>query len=123
MDSTMQIPLRDCAMKPWSLPLQGSLVKLLIINLLLQAFDGFASYHIISAGVPEENPVVASFIANWGVMGGLLFSKSLGCALVVLVFMLGKRVHLVATRGLTILAYLYSCLAVFLVVKLLEVFT
>jgi hypothetical protein len=110
-------------MKPWSLPLHGSLVKLLIINLLLQAFDGFASYHIISAGVPEENPVVATFIDNWGVMGGLLFSKSLGCALVVLVFMLGKRVQLIATQGLTIMAYLYSCLAVFLVVKLLEVFT
>jgi hypothetical protein len=42
---------------------------------------------------------------------------------VVLVFMLGKRVQLIATQGLTIMAYLYSCLAVFLVVKLLEVFT
>ena len=97
----MPISLRGYALKSWSVPVHGSLVKLLVINLLLQGFDGFASYHIISAGVPEENPVVASFIANWGVMGGLLFSKSLGCALVVLVFMLGKRVHLVATRGLT----------------------
>jgi len=110
-------------MRPWPLPMSGSLVQLLIINLTLQAFDGFASYHILSAGVPEENPVVASFIATWGVMGGLLFVKSLGCALVMFVFMLGKRVQLIATQGLTVLACLYSCLAVFLVVKLFEVFT
>lgn len=102
--------------------MHGTLGQLLIVNLLLQLFDGLASYHIISAGVPEENPVVATFIANWGVVGGLLYSKSLGCALVVLVFMLRHRVGIVATQGLTVLAYLYSCLGVLLVMEMVLLF-
>jgi hypothetical protein len=102
--------------------MHGSLGQLLIANLLLQLFDGLASYQIISAGVPEENPLVASFIANWGVVGGLLYSKFLGCALVVLVFMLRHKVELAVTQGLTILAYLYSCLGVLLMIKMLLLF-
>jgi|SRR5262245_12579733 len=103
--------------------MHATLGQLLIVNLLLQLVDGLASYHIISAGVPEENPMVASAIESWGVMGGLLYSKLLGCALVVLLFFLGHKVHLIAARGLTILAYVYSCLGVLLIIKMLTLFT
>jgi len=103
--------------------MSGSLVQLLIVNLLLQLVDGLASYHIISAGVPEENPIVASAIANWGVSGGLLYSKALGCALVLLVFLLRHKAEVIATQGLTVLAYVYSCLGVFLMVKMALMFT
>jgi uncharacterized protein DUF5658 len=102
--------------------MSGSLAQLLIVNLLLQLLDGLASYHIISAGVPEENPMVASAIANWGVLGGLLYSKGLGCSLLVLVFLLRYKVEAIAVRGLTVLAYLYSCLGVFLMVKMALLF-
>jgi len=105
-----------------TLTMHASLGQLLIVNLLLQLVDGLASYHIISAGVPEENPVVANFIANWGVMGGLLYSKFLGCALVILIFLLRHKVGVVATQGLTILAYVYSCLGIFLMMKMLVLF-
>ena len=104
------------------LTMHASLVQLLVVNLLLQIVDGLASYHIIAAGVPEENPVVATFITNWGVMGGLLYGKLLGCALVILIFLLRHRVGVVATQGLTILAYVYSCLGIFLLVKMFVLF-
>ena len=103
--------------------MHASLGQLLVVNLLLQVFDGLASYHIISAGVPEENPIVASAIANWGVLGGLLYSKALGCVLVVLIFLLRHKVEVVATQGLTVLAYLYSCLGFFLIVTMALMFT
>lgn len=105
-----------------TLTMHASLGQLVIVNLLLQLVDGLASYHIISAGVPEENPVVATFITNWGVMGGLLYSKFLGCALVILIFMLRHKVRVVATQGLTILAYGYSCLGILLMMKMLVLF-
>lgn len=105
-----------------TLSMHASLGQLLIVNLLLQLVDGLASYHIISAGVPEENPVVATFISNWGVMGGLLYSKSLGCGLVLLIYLLRHKVGIVATQGLTILAYVYSCLGIFLMMKMLVLF-
>lgn len=104
------------------LSMHASLVQLLIVNLLLQLMDGLASYHIISAGIPEENPVVATFIHNWGVAGGLLYGKLLGCALVILIFMLRHRVGLVAQQGLTVLAYVYSCLGVLLMLKLVAIY-
>jgi hypothetical protein len=102
--------------------MHASLVQLLVVNLLLQIVDGLASYHILAAGVPEENPVVATFIANWGVMGGLLYGKVLGCALVILIFLLRHRVGVVATQGLTVLAYVYSCLGIFLMMKMFVLF-
>ena len=97
--------------------------QLLIVNLLLQLVDGLASYHILAAGVPEANPAVAYAIAHWGLKDGLLYSKTLGCALVVLIFMLRHKVGIIATQGLTILAYVYSCLGVLLMVKLLVLYT
>jgi hypothetical protein len=103
--------------------MDGPLGRLLIVNLLLQLVDGVASYHIISAGVPEENPVVAAAIANWGVMGGLLYCKVFGCVLVVVIFLFRHKVTLAATQGLTVLAYLYSCLGVLLIMKMLVIFT
>jgi len=102
--------------------MHASLVQLLVVNLLLQIVDGLASYHILAAGVPEENPVVATFITIWGLMGGLLYGKVLGCALVILIFLLRHRVGVVATQGLTVLAYVYSCLGIFLMTKMFVLF-
>ena len=101
---------------------QGTIVTLAIANILLQVVDGLASYHIISAGVPEVNPVVAAYIAHWGIFGGLLYSKAIGCILVILIFMLRKRVAAVVAHGLTIMAYVYSILAVLLIMKMVVLF-
>jgi len=103
--------------------MHASVRQLLILNLLLQLVDGLASYHILSAGVPEENPLVAGAIANWGILGGLVYSKGLGCALVLLVFSLRHKVEALVTNGLTMLAYVYSCLGVLLMAKMAVLFS
>jgi hypothetical protein len=103
--------------------MERTLCRLLIVNLLLQLFDGVASYKIISAGLPEENPVVAALIAQWGVIGGLLCSKFVGCALVLMIFLLRHKIEVIAAQGLTVLAYFYSCVGVALVVKMLVILT
>jgi hypothetical protein len=91
--------------------------------LLLQLIDGLASFYILSAGVPEANPVVAFAIEKWGLMQGLLYSKLFGCALLIFLFMLGHRVGRVATRGMMLLACVYSCLGAALIMKMLVLFT
>lgn len=101
--------------------MQRTLCRLLILNLFLQLFDGLASYRIITAGLPEENPVVAGLIANLGVIGGLLCSKFLGCALVLAIFALRNRIEVIAAQGLTVLAYFYSCVGASLMVKMLVI--
>jgi hypothetical protein len=102
--------------------MRTSLGQLLAINLLLQLFDGLASYQILAAGVPEENPVVAGAIANLGLFDGLFVSKAFACVLLLVIFSLRHRVELLVTRGLTILALVYSCLGVYLTLKLASMF-
>lgn len=101
---------------------QGTIAGLTLINILLQMVDGLASYHILSAGVPEGNPLLVNYIAQWGVFGGLVYAKAIGCILVILLFMLRKRVETVVAHGLTIMMYVYSILAVLLIMKMIVLF-
>jgi len=50
--------------------------RLLVLNLLLQCFDGLLSYQAFSLGAAEANPFVSAAIANWGVTYGLLYKKT-----------------------------------------------
>jgi hypothetical protein len=54
-----------------------SLRELLGLNLLLQVFDGAASYVILSAGEAELNPFVGAAIEAWGVVWALVYWKVL----------------------------------------------
>jgi len=63
-----------------------SIRDLLILNLTLQVFDGLFSYQAFSLGAAEANPFVSAAISNWGVTYGLLYKKTLACALLFLVF-------------------------------------
>ena len=89
-----------------------NLRDLLFLNLGLQLFDGFVSYQAFSVGAVEANPLVAAAIVNWGVIWGLLYNKTLACVLLLLIFTFGYRRHLLATRALTVTAWVYSCVAV-----------
>ena len=89
-----------------------SLRDLLTFNLVLQFFDGLVSYQAFSVGAAEANPLVAAAIINWGVIWGLLYNKTLACVLLLLIFTFGYRRHLLATRALTVTAWVYSCVAV-----------
>ena len=43
------------------------------INLLLQIFDGLFTYHVLTLGVPELNPLVRNAIYSWGEVWGLVY--------------------------------------------------
>ncbi len=58
-------------------------------NLLLQIFDGLFTYHVLSLGVPEANPLVSEAISSWGEVWGLVYWKVLACTLLGLIFALG----------------------------------
>jgi len=102
--------------------MQNMIVKLLLANFLLQILDGVASYQILSAGVPEVNPLVAEYIENWGLMGGLLYGKLVACALVWLIFLLRQRVGPMVARGLIVIACFYSLLGILLMAKMVSLY-
>jgi len=60
------------------------LKRLLILNLLLQCFDGVASYQLFPDGALETNPIVEAGISSWGVVGGLVYHKALACVLLLM---------------------------------------
>ena len=85
---------------------------LLILNLTLQVFDGLFSYQLFSLGLAEANPLVAAAISDWSVIWGLLYNKLLACMLLIVIFAVREKQHLLAKRALTFTAVVYACLAV-----------
>jgi hypothetical protein len=79
-----------------------------LLNLLLQVFDGLLSYHALSEGVPEANPLVNSTIAAWGIFWGLLYWKTLACVLLALIFALRHQQRTLAIKALTLTAVVYG---------------
>ena len=97
-----------------------SIRDLLILNLTLQVFDGLFSYQVFSLGAAEANPFVSAAIANWGVTYGLLYKKTLACALLLLIFSLGFRHPSLAKRALILTASVYASVAVVCLWKILS---
>jgi Domain of unknown function (DUF5658) len=79
-------------------------------NLLLQIFDGLFTYHLLTQGVPEANPLVSSVIAEWGAIWGIVFWKVLACALLSMIFALRHVRQALAMRALTLTSTVYACL-------------
>jgi hypothetical protein len=94
--------------------------RLLIINLVLQAIDGTASYFFLARGVPELNPFVGAAIESWGLLWALIYWKVLVCALLATVYCIGYFRPMVPLRGLTFTAIVYASLAVYLVYHLFQ---
>jgi hypothetical protein len=84
-----------------------------LLNLLLQVFDGLLSYHALSEGVPEANPLVNSAISAWGIFWGLLCWKTLACILLALIFALRHQRHALAIKALALteIVYVYVFIA------------
>jgi hypothetical protein len=82
---------------------------LLIFNLLLQAFDGTASYFFLSLGAEEANPLVESAIESWGLGLGLLFWKLFACILLFVLFSIRvyREALTIGALGLTAAVYSY----------------
>lgn len=81
-------------------------------NLLLQIFDGLFTYHVLSLGIPEANPLVAEAIFSYGEIWGLLYWKVLACTLLVLIFALRHFRRDLTLRALTLTSTVYGCLFV-----------
>jgi hypothetical protein len=96
-----------------------TLRRLLGVNLFLQVFDGSASYFILSRGESELNPFVSAAIDAWGLVWALLYWKLLVCALLTVLYLLGRFQVIVPLRGLTFVAIVYASLAVYLAWHLL----
>jgi Domain of unknown function (DUF5658) len=80
-----------------------------LLNLLLQVFDGLLTYHVVSAGVPEANPLVNNAISAWGIFWGLLYWKTLACVLLLLIFALRHRRRALTIKAFTLTAVVYGC--------------
>src|SRR2546426_709520 len=93
--------------------------RLLIFNLSLQFFDGFLSYHVLSAGAAEANPLIDAAIINWGAISGLLYHKTIACVLLLLIFAFRHRRQLLTVQALTITAAVYTCFGLFCIWELL----
>jgi len=94
-------------MTAFMLPSIGSQFK---FNLLLQVFDGLFTYHVLTQGIPEANPLVSSAIAEWGAVWGIVYWKLLACALLGLIFALRHLRQALAMRALTLTSSVYGCL-------------
>ena len=97
-----------------------SIRDLLILNLTLQVFDGLFSYQVFSLGAAEANPFVSAAISNWGVTYGLLYKKTLACALLLLVFAFRHSLPSLTRRGLIATAAVYASVTVVCLWKLLS---
>jgi Domain of unknown function (DUF5658) len=84
----------------------------LLLNLLLQVFDGLLTYHVVSAGVPEANPLVRSAMSEWGVVWGLVYWKILACALLLFIFALRHRRRALTIKAFTVTAAVYGYVSV-----------
>src|SRR5215510_8854227 len=84
-----------------------SVRDLLTFNLFLQFTDCLVSYQVFALGAIEANPVVATAIVHWGMVGGLIYNKAFACLLLFLIFALRHNRHLMTIRGLSVTASVY----------------
>ena len=83
--------------------------QLFLLNLVLQLFDGVASYYGLRGPGHEANPLIASVMEQIGIGMALLLFKSGACAALVLLRAIAWQP--VIPRLLTIVAVMYGCLS------------
>jgi hypothetical protein len=82
------------------------LEQLLLLNALLQVFDGVATYAGLQHGVREANPLLRSAFHLWGVVPTLLVFKASAFGLLVFVYRFASQS--LATPALAALAAVYA---------------
>jgi hypothetical protein len=90
-------------------PSRTYLLKLLMLNLVLQAFDGIATYNGLQVGFQEANPILLASFDLIGSGPALLLFKTQAAALLVLVYRLAPPT--VGVAVLRLLAAVYCCLS------------
>jgi hypothetical protein len=82
-----------------------ALFKLLVLNLLLQVFDGVATYRGLQLGIREGNTLLAEAFQYWGIGVSLLGFKVFACG--ALIFVYAKATATVACKALGAIAAVY----------------
>ena len=82
------------------------LYQLLILNLLLQIFDGIATYSGLQLGIREANPLLRTAFHMWGMVPALVVSKAQACGLLLLIYWIASEQ--LAVLALGVLAAVYS---------------
>jgi uncharacterized protein DUF5658 len=73
---------------------ERALVVLVLLNLVLQVFDGVATYLGLAAGHLEGNPIVAALLASLGTAPALVAVKLFACGCLLLIWQLRDRSRL-----------------------------
>ncbi len=81
------------------------LYNLFLLNIVLQLFDGVATYSGLHLGVGEANQLLCNAFALWGVGPSLILFKTLACATLVLLYRSAPEE--LSRRALTFLAGIY----------------
>jgi hypothetical protein len=81
------------------------LYKLLVVNILLQVFDGIATYHGLRLGIREGNSLLADAFQYWGIGLSLLTFKAFACG--ALIFVYARATTTVARQALSGIAVFY----------------
>lgn len=80
--------------------------RLLILNVLLQIFDGVATYAGLQQGLREANPLLRSAFHHWGIVPTLLVVKASAYGLLVFVYRVAREQ--LVLPALAALAAVYS---------------
>ena len=83
--------------------------RLVLLNVMLQTFDGLATYQGLSLGVQEGNPVMHAAMVQWGVGETLLGTKGAVC--LALPFFLLLRHRRLSVWALALIAGVYLVLS------------
>jgi|SRR5579862_7343618 len=82
------------------------LLALLVLNVLLQVFDGVATARGLQLGMHEGNHLLAAAFTYWGIGPSLVAFKAFACGALVFVYAAAKQE--VAQKALAAIALVYS---------------
>jgi len=107
LDAAVETSVATAYEPAWLAPEENAVVySLLLLNVLLQLFDGIATYSGLQLGIREGNPLLHHAFRLWGVAPSLLVFKAQACALLLIVYRLaGEKL---ARPALGMLAGVYS---------------
>lgn len=107
LDLTVETPVPAAYQLAASVAEENEVVyRLLLLNILLQVFDGIATYSGHHLGIREGNPLLRNAFHLWGVAPSLLVFKAQACALLLIIYrMAGEEL---ARPAFGLLAGVYS---------------
>ncbi len=65
---------------------ESTIYDLFLLNIVLQLFDGMATYAGVGMGVQEGNQLLCNAFAMWGVGPSLFLFKGFACAVLLLLY-------------------------------------